>query len=127
MQRTMRQKLALLVLLLITAQPAFAATDAKQSFQHVWEHNDLPVAAGRAGRSWTWGPAPNTAPIHEQYSDYTRLPEGSRMVQYFDKGRMEINNPAGNPNDPWYVTSGLLPGTGAPAPRYAAHGVQSAA
>ncbi|MFD3166765.1 hypothetical protein [Herpetosiphon sp. NSE202] len=30
-------------------------------------------------------------------------------MQYFDKGRMEINNPDANEHDLWYVTSGLLP------------------
>jgi hypothetical protein len=29
-------------------------------------------------------------------------------VQYFDKGRMEINDPDANPDTTWYVTSGLL-------------------
>ncbi len=108
MQRMLWRIVGLLVLLPITAQPALAAVDAKQSFNRVWERNDKPVAAGRADRSWTWGPGPNTAPMPEAYVD-AQLPESSRMVQYFDKGRMEINNPAGDPNHPWYVTSGLLP------------------
>lgn len=108
MQPIMPRILALFAGLLITAQPAFATIDAKQSFQYVWEHNDLPVAAGRAGRSWAWGPRANTQPMREPYID-ALLPESSRMVQYFDKGRMEINNPVGDPNDPWHVTSGLLP------------------
>jgi hypothetical protein len=30
------------------------------------------------------------------------------MVQYFDKSRMEINNPNGDKNSPFYVTNGLL-------------------
>jgi DMSO/TMAO reductase YedYZ molybdopterin-dependent catalytic subunit len=33
---------------------------------------------------------------------------GKRLVQYFDKSRMEINNPSGNKSDPFYVTNGLL-------------------
>jgi hypothetical protein len=36
-------------------------------------------------------------------------PGGTRQVQYFDKSRMEINDPDANQNDPWYVTNGLLP------------------
>jgi len=30
-------------------------------------------------------------------------------VQYFDKSRMEINDPTADPNATWYVTNGLLP------------------
>ncbi|MDQ3927586.1 MAG: molybdate ABC transporter substrate-binding protein, partial [Chloroflexota bacterium] len=33
---------------------------------------------------------------------------GRRLVQYFDKSRMEINNPSGDKNSPFYVTNGLL-------------------
>lgn len=28
---------------------------------------------------------------------------------YFDKSRMEINDPTADPNAPWYITNGLLP------------------
>src|SRR5207248_646016 len=30
------------------------------------------------------------------------------LVQYFDKGRLEVNDPDGDVHSPWYVTSGLL-------------------
>ena len=30
------------------------------------------------------------------------------MIQYFDKSRMEINDPNADPNTPWFVTNGLL-------------------
>jgi Tol biopolymer transport system component len=77
---------------------------ADPAFQRVWTRTDQLVALGQAGRSWFWGPQPNasrTEPLLES-------PNGSRLVQYFDKSRMEINNPSGNPNDPFYVTNGLL-------------------
>ena len=32
----------------------------------------------------------------------------TRQVQYFDKARMEVNNPAGDPTSLYYVTTGLL-------------------
>jgi hypothetical protein len=35
-------------------------------------------------------------------------PAGQHLVEYFDKSRMEINNPAGDRNSEWYVTNGLL-------------------
>src|SRR5205085_5069241 len=39
---------------------------------------------------------------------YTESPLGRRLVQYYDKSRMEINNPGGNTDDPYYVSNGLL-------------------
>ncbi len=76
------------------------------AFENVWMRNDWPVASGAVARSWTWGPAPLAAGL-EPYAD---APDGSgkRLVQYFDKSRMEINNPKGNPDDRWFVTNGLL-------------------
>ena len=44
---------------------------------------------------------PNS-PFSESYNGATRL------VQYFDKGRMEINDPNANRNNLFFVTSGLL-------------------
>src|SRR6185437_7901989 len=39
---------------------------------------------------------------------YAESPGGKRLVEYFDKGRMEINDPGADPSSEWYVTSGLL-------------------
>jgi hypothetical protein len=39
---------------------------------------------------------------------YSGSPSGTRMVQYFDKARMEINNPQGDRASDWFVTTGLL-------------------
>ncbi|MFL5731867.1 MAG: class F sortase [Chloroflexia bacterium] len=76
------------------------------AFETVWRRNDLPVATHTAARSWTWGPAPLASGL-EAYAD---APDGSgtRLVQYFDKSRMEINNPKLAPDDKWFVTNGLL-------------------
>ncbi|HEY0604668.1 MAG TPA: beta-galactosidase [Herpetosiphonaceae bacterium] len=75
---------------------------ATPNFQRVWERTDRPVAEGRLSqpRTWLWGPQPITAAHREPYAN---SPEGSRQVQYFDKSRMEINNPASG-----QVTNGLL-------------------
>src|SRR5205814_309654 len=70
----------------------------------VWTRTDRLVADGTVGRSWYWGPQPNTA-TREYYKD---APGSTRLVQYFDKSRMEINNPNGDPNNPFFVTNGLL-------------------
>ena len=39
---------------------------------------------------------------------YANSPDGVRTVQYFDKSRMEINNPNGDHSNPFFVTNGLL-------------------
>lgn len=79
-----------------------AASDA--AFDGVWSRTDAVVAAGSTGRSWTWGPA-TFATGREEYAE---APGGSRLVQYWDKSRMEITNPGANRADLWFVTNGLL-------------------
>ena len=83
------------------AAPAKAATFGDPTFQGVWNRTDKPVADRHA--LVVLGPAPATGakPIGTRRG-------GSRLVQYFDKSRMEINNPAGDPNSPFFVTNGLL-------------------
>lgn len=78
---------------------------ANPSFQRVWDRTDRPVRDSTVKRTWFWGPNPNTAALTEPLKE---SPGGSRQVQYFDKSRMEVNNPDSNPNDPFYVTNGLL-------------------
>ncbi len=75
---------------------------AAPGFQQVWARTDQPIAANMLTqpRSWLWGPQPITAAHSEPYRD---SPGGTRMVQYFDKSRMEINNPTTG-----QVTNGLL-------------------
>lgn len=79
---------------------------ADRVFRELWERTDLPLAANLPGlrpRSWIWGPHP----LASEREPYAEGLEGSRLVQYFDKGRMEISHPDA-PRDRWYVTSGLL-------------------
>jgi hypothetical protein len=83
------------------AQAAFA----NPAFQRVWERTDKPVASGQVQRSWYWGPTANSEGLQE---DYAEGAGGKRLVQYFDKSRMEINNVGADPNSPFYVTNGLL-------------------
>lgn len=103
MQR-MLPLVVLLVMLFVTALPVAAATYDESAFNRVWERTDGPVANGNVERAWFWGPAPFTT-IDERYVEGV---DGTRRVQYWDKGRMEISNPNDDPNSPWYVTSGLL-------------------
>ncbi len=69
---------------------------ADPAFQQLWAKTD----ANPSGHSYLWGPAPFTPPgLMEDYKD---APGGKRLVQYFDKARMELNAPGGP------VTAGLL-------------------
>jgi hypothetical protein len=73
-------------------------------FERVWQRADLPVSAGRAERSWTWGPRP----LETRFETLVEGKNGMRQVEYYDKSRMEINNPDSDPNSQWYVSNGLL-------------------
>ncbi len=85
-----------------------AGTDhpfADPAFEDRWERLDRPVDEFGVDRTYWWGPGPYTDGMTEEYE---QSPGGERLVQYFDKSRMEIIDPRGNPNDLWYVTNGLL-------------------
>src|SRR4051812_11002861 len=79
------------------AEPSSPAADSL--FKTVWSEADGPIVADEATRSWLWGPGP----FSSQTEQYQEGPEGSRPVQYFDKGRMELTRP-----DTRTVTLGLL-------------------
>src|SRR5437763_14538988 len=68
------------------ASPEFA----DPAFAQVWNRNDKPVADFVTARSWTWGPEN----FFSTYEPYAEGPGGQHLVSYFDKGRMEINNPS---------------------------------
>src|SRR5690242_12211494 len=111
MRRILVSLLALVLLLVAAVQPALAAPDAASAFRRVWERQDKAVDEQRANRSWTWGRLVSpvilgTAITREPFAD---ISGGSREVLYFDKSRMEINDPSADPNATWYVTNGLLP------------------
>ena len=92
---------------MLQASPGLAPANgfADPAFQRVWQRTDLPVQTGQAtDRSWMWGP-------EGRYSGYEAFVDGvggRRLVEYFDKSRMEINDPNGDPTSQWFVTNGLL-------------------
>ena len=77
---------------------------ADRAFDQLWQRTDRVVASGRVQRSWLWGPRGLMARAEQ----YQQAASGLRQVQYFDKGRMELNDPFGDRSNPWFVTSGLL-------------------
>jgi len=87
-----------------TPTPTQGGTFADPAFQTTWNRTDKPVADGTVKRGYYWGPQPGA----EKQEAYEQGTGGARLVQYFDKSRMEINNPNGDKNDPFYVTNGLL-------------------
>ena len=82
-----------------------AAPIATQPFTTTWSHTDQPVVDHTVNRTWMWGPEADSVALWENYA---QSPGGVRQVQYFDKTRMEINDPNGDPSSIWYVTNGLL-------------------
>jgi hypothetical protein len=94
-----------LIAMLMPAMKATAQVEWDPDFARTWERTDYPVAAGQINRTWMWGPEPFTTLGNEPYAE---APGGERLVQYFDKSRMEITNPLGDPNSIWFVTNGLL-------------------
>ncbi|NWJ44360.1 MAG: cellulase family glycosylhydrolase [Chloroflexi bacterium] len=77
------------------------------AFQDLWLKTDLPVETGKAVRSFLWGPAVQAA--QGQFAEfYDNSPNNYRLVQYFDKTRMEVNNRYANPSGDFYVSNGLL-------------------
>ncbi len=88
--------------------PVSAATGqggfADPAFNRVWTRTDAPVDGGQTSRTWLWGEKPAQA-LQESYQE---APGGKRLVQYFDKSRMELTDPAGDSASKWYVTNGLL-------------------
>jgi len=78
--------------------PVSAAPTGHDAFMDTWARSDLPVAAGRISRTWMWGPEPFTTPLREPYAG---APGGTRLVQYFDKSRMEITDPSGDLSSTW--------------------------
>ncbi len=69
-----------------------------------WRAADYDIWRGAAQRTWTWGP--DVLAIRQE--PYAGVPNGVRTVYYFDKSRMEINDPQGDRASPWFVTNGLL-------------------
>jgi Tol biopolymer transport system component len=102
----------LAVTLLFNLMPAAAVQEPllpfyNSAFERVWNRTDS--IAGQVHRTYFWGPL-RVPPVYfpEEYVDAPAGYGGLRQVQYFDKSRMELNDPNADPNSPFYVTNGLL-------------------
>lgn len=79
---------------------------ASPYFKNYWARADLPVVTGSVNRGYVWG----EKPFYTNYEEYQESPNQRRLVQYFDKSRMELTRPApdGDPRSPFFVTNGLI-------------------
>jgi uncharacterized protein YkwD len=77
---------------------------APEPFKDTWRQADGPVAMDMVDRSWLWGPDT----FLTGFETYADAPGNERQIAYFDKSRMEINDPDADPTSIWYVTNGLL-------------------
>jgi hypothetical protein len=84
--------------------PVASAGAEDIAFDGVWATTDAAVASGHANYSWFWGPTSLLQTNEVYVSDHG----DQREVRYYDKSRMEINNPDGDHNSIYYVTNGLL-------------------
>lgn len=86
-------------------RPATTPERAGETFEWWRDRTDGPIERGTTSRSWLWGPEPVSS---VRYEPYRESADGERMVQYFDKGRMEINDPDAPITSGWYITGGHL-------------------
>lgn len=93
------------LLMVMAVAPVAAVIEADEAFYNTWARTDKPVADGLVQRTWMWGPEANSEVIAEPYVEH---PTGERPVQYWDKSRMEVNDPNAPYDGQWYVTNGLL-------------------
>lgn len=91
-------------ILLLSRAQAQAPKFANPAFETLWNRTDGLVASGGAQRPWIWGPTPGKS-LEEPFAG---LPGNTHLVQFFDKGRMEINDPSLDSADPFFVTNGRL-------------------
>jgi hypothetical protein len=103
--RRIRRQITIVFLVLSLPFTTIAAQPGNDSFYRTWERTERPVMDRSVSRTWMWGPQAITGPITEPYME---APGQYREVQYFDKTRMEINNPNEDPESRWFVTNGLL-------------------
>ena len=101
--------LPLLNLLMIPAASA-SPLQLDTNMESTWRRTDQFVAEGTANHSWVWGPQAFviTSEPYEGTPGGDGIMAGQRLVAYYDKSRMEINNPNGDRSNKYFVTNGLL-------------------
>jgi hypothetical protein len=91
----------------VRADPVSASAPvnfADPAFRALWRRTD-DLAQGR--RSYLWGPLDRQTYVIAR-EPYAEAPGGFRLVEYFDKTRMERTDPTASRAAPAFVTNGLL-------------------
>jgi len=100
-----RARMVLVPYQLVRAQTfGISRNRSDDAFANVWRRSDAPIQQGSASRSWLWGPIPFRTTVER----YAQSPGGERLVEYYDKSRMEITQPGADRRSRWFVTNGLL-------------------
>ena len=88
----------------ITTGPEFTVSGMPidEAIVDLWRESDGDVAGTTANRSWLWGPTALATTV-----EYGANASNRREVVYYDKARLEINDP-GASSGGWYVSGGLL-------------------
>ncbi|HEX6288466.1 MAG TPA: serine hydrolase [Herpetosiphonaceae bacterium] len=95
--------LALIVPAASTATPLHGVAPSPDIAMR-WAADDAPIANGDVSQTWTWGPQI----FRSGAESYAEAPSQTRNVWYLDKARMEVTRPDADPDETWFVTSGLL-------------------
>jgi hypothetical protein len=97
-QRAPRAAPLVILTVVLSLVPALSVRGAPivPPFRDLWAQTDQTDAL-----PYVWGPEAFTEDLNEAYAE---APGGYRVVQYFDKGRMELAGTPGN----LFVTAGLL-------------------
>jgi N-acetylmuramoyl-L-alanine amidase len=108
MRHWQRRIAAATVLVMVMSIPlalgASALEPQTSPFRRTWERTDRPVQDLTVNRTWMWGPGGFSATMLEPYEE---AEGGWRVVQYFDKSRME-DATYNSTTPPWDVSNGLL-------------------
>lgn len=69
-----------------------------------WDAADGPVARFEVTRGWVWGPSSTAVSV----DDVPGTDGALRRQVYFDKGRLDVVDPAADPAQPWFAVGAQL-------------------
>lgn len=87
-----------------TPRSTYFERDLDPAVLAVWERTDSPAVLAANPRAWVWG----SEPLAMTTEHYPESPTGLRELVYYDKGRLDIVDPTGDPASPWYASGALL-------------------
>jgi Melibiase len=82
-------------------KPVFDSAD--RAFYTLWQKGDLATVQGIVKRDWLWGQK-----LSSRVEPSNASKTGERISEYYDKGKLEINDPSVDRANPFFVSSALL-------------------